>query len=327
MQDKKNDDTEKILTVNGEEVTDEMREEREQQLLAKKAELENLLKNGEIDGVEYNRRIIDLEVNDEYKAQQRMPRKKKRLLIVLFVILLIIVATPGAIYMNFRFYFQNTLKSEGIVLEQNEKLEELEEPEEVGQPGESSLENGPVQVMTVKNDSVREKGTYKGRNITLTYKYYYDITGVVTSVHDYWGFDDYSALIPRDVCLTWGSLAETFLDGGATFHQTYENCYGKVTDTNAEPAETFTFKTSLGQTRSSLALMSNNHLVASTAEIRNQILNLKVKDKIRIKGYLIDAAYGDISLRSSVWLEDVGENNSEIIYVTKIENFGQENNK
>lgn len=335
MKDKKQDGEEKILTMNGKKVTPEMQEEMKRRLLEKRAKLDELLKNGEIDGAEYNRRIVDLEVFDDYEIQRRVPIKKRRIIKITLAVLLLILAIPGAIYMNFHFYFQNTLEAEGIELVKLEEEtetnaeNETETPEASETPQsikESSLENGPVQIEVVEENGKKESGKYKGRNIDISYKDYYDITGIVTSVRDFWGLDDYAALVPRDVCLAWGSLAQTFLDDGATFYQQYRYCHGKATGENAEMAETFDFKTPFGKIQSSLALMSNNHLIASDVDIRNQIASLKTKDKIRIKGYLVNVTYNDrLSLRTSEKRDDAGNGACEVIYVTSIENFGQEN--
>ena len=321
MKDENHNEEERILTANGKKVTHEMEEERKQHFIDKKAELDALLKSGEIDGAEYNRRIIDMEVLDEYKVQQRVPIKTKRLILIMLTIMLVILAIPAAIYLNFHFYFDNTLKTEGIVLKEDDNNEE--ESEETEKQEESSLENGPIQIEVAEENGKKESGEFKGRKIDIAYKDYYDITGVVTSVRDFWGLDDYAALAPRDVCLAWGSLAETFLNGGATFYQQYRYCYGKATGENAEMAETFEFKTPFGQKRSSLALMSNNHLIASNVEIRNQIADLKIKDKIRIKGYLVNVTYNELSLRTSERRDDAGNGACEVIYVTSIENSGQ----
>ena len=309
------DNSEKILTIGGKEATPKTEKDRENQLLAEKQEIETLFKNGEIDSVEYNCRMVDLEVTNEYKIKRLTPIKTKRRALIILAILLIIIAIPAAIYLNFRFFFKNTLKAEGIEIDSAELVDESGEPKQIE---DSSLENGPVQTMVV---FATESGEYKGRNIDVTFTAYYDITGVVTSVYDYWGFDDYATLVPRDVCLAWGNLAEAFKSGGAKFTQLYRQCYGKSASSADEPAETFDYKTPFGQTRSSLAQMSNNHLIASTVEIRDQILGLRVGDEVRMTGYLVNVSYGeDLYLRSSTRRNDVGDGACEVFYVTGVEN-------
>lgn len=172
-------------------------------------------------------------------------------------------------------------------------------------------------------DNIRESGEYKGRWANLVYKYYYDISGIVTSVRDYWGFDGYETLVPRDVCIAWGSLGELYLNNKAEFRQLDRFCYGRMVDSGVDPAEVFTFKTPFGQTRSSVSSMSNNHLIPSTAEIRDAIFSLRAGDKIRISGYLVDINYDNIVLQSSTTREDTGNGACEVIYVTGIEKHEQ----
>lgn len=175
----------------------------------------------------------------------------------------------------------------------------------------------PIQELA---DNIKEMGEYKGRQIFASYRFFYSISGVVTSVHDYWGFDDYDTLVPRDVCIAWGSLKDLYLTGEAEFHQYDRHCYGRIIDSEMlDPAEVFTFKTPFGQTRTSISSVSNNHLIASTAEIRDQILNLKAGDEVRINGYLVDVTYGSLVLNSSIDREDIGNGACEVIYVTGVD--------
>ena len=301
-----NSTEEKILIVGGEEFTPEKEEERKQQLAAAKAKLDDMLKRGEIDGVEYNNRIIELQVPTKYKAKHRLSRKQRIGSLIVLALVLLLIAIPTAIQLNWRFYFQNTLVAKNLPsIDQTEK---------------SSIENAPIQVIIEQSS---ESGEYKGRPISVSYIAYYDIAGVVTSVHDYWGLDDYATLVPRDVCIAWGSLGELWLNHEVSFYQVDRFCHGKVTESELDPAEVFTFKTPFGQTRTSVSSMSNNHLIPSTPEIRNQIFGLNAGDKVRITGYLVNAIYGELGLKSSMTREDVGNGACEVIYVTGVENLEQ----
>lgn len=99
MNDGQNDKA-KILTVNGEEVTPEMEKDRREQLSKVKAELDALLEKGEIDGIEYNKRVMELEIPREYKAQHRLSKKQKLCLFAGVFLVLAVIAIPGAIQMN-----------------------------------------------------------------------------------------------------------------------------------------------------------------------------------------------------------------------------------
>ena len=267
-----------------------------------KLRLNYLLDSGKIDGAEYNKRIIAMEVPSDTTIKHQVPKKTKKATLIHLSILLIIAITPAAIFLNWRFYFQNTLTTKDMPDYSNFYT--------------SSLNDEPVQVNI---DSYRESGEYKGREIDVAYKYYYDLSGIVTSVHDYWGLGDYETLVPRDVCVVWGELSNLYLSGGAEFHQAERHCLGKVVGGELGPAETFTFRTPFGQTRTSISSMSNNHLIPSTPEIRSKIFELRAGDKVRITGYLVNVRYGGISLNSSTTREDSGNGACEVIYVTGIE--------
>lgn len=293
----------KILTIGKKTVTPEMIKDRKEYVKEEKTKLEAMLKSGAIDGAEYNRRVVELEVPEVYKPKYKMPKKHKIWTLMVVLAIMLVASIPAAINLNWRFYFKNTLTAKDVP--------------DYGHFFVSSLDDAPIQKPV---GGLKETGEYKGRPISISYKYYYDIRGVVTSVHDYWGFSDYDSLVPRDVCIAWGSLKDLYLDGKAEFYQQDRYCIGRVVGGGElDAAEVFTFRNSFGQTQTSVSSVSNNHLIASTASIRDQIFGLRAGDKVRITGYLIDAAYGSIELSSSTTRSDTGNGACEIIYVTGVE--------
>ena len=302
MNDEKNNEA-KILTINGEDVTPEMEKERKEQLSKAKAELAALLEKGEIDGVEYNRRVVELEVPAKIQTEHRVPKKKKIRLLAIMFLIIALAAIPAAIYINWRFYFQNTLTTVGV-------------PNYSGML-KSSLKNAPIQINLDGNYS--ESGEYKGRPIQITYKAYYDITGIVTSVRDYWSFGAYDTLAPRDLCMIWGDLAERYPSADMRFYHGERFCSFEVPAQYINQSRTG----ALGSTHYGSSLVSNNHLIPSTAEVRNTILRFSVGDTARIVGYLVRVDYDDISLDSSMTRDDVIYDHTsttcEIIYVTNAE--------
>ena len=289
------------LVVNGKEVPLKTEEERKAEIEATRAVLRKQLESGEISGIEYNQKIIDLMGAVDYKIKKTAPTKVKVIIFSCLIASVICILAVVAVQLNWRFYFQNTITAKMLPDYSDELF--------------SSEEAGPVQV---KVDGF-ETGEYKGRPIRLDYKEYYDITATVTSVYDYWGFEDYNTLVPRDVCLAWGSLAEAYRRGQASFSQFDRSCGPDVSTEHLDTSELTTARTPFGVTGYALTTMSNNHLIPSTAEIRNRIFSLRAGDEVRIIGYLVKVNYNDIVLDSSTRRDDAANGACEVIYVTNIE--------
>lgn len=246
-----------------------------------------------------NKKFINLAV-----AREKKPRKHKKDILIAAVIVLI-SAIPAAIYINWRFYFQNSITAEG-----------LPDYQEIMT---SSIDSDPVQI---ELNGYHKSGEYKGRKLEITFKDYYDITGIVVSVHDYWGFNAYDALVPRDVCVIWGNLAEIYPSPGLEFSQADRYCKPKIEGVELSDDETFEVRGKLGHKMRGIKTFSNNHLISSTPEIRSQIFELGAGDKVRIVGYLVHVKYDGIVLDSSETRQDSGDHACELIYVTHIEKLG-----
>lgn len=289
---------EPAFTVNGETAELKTKEERQAEIQAQKAVLDEKLARGEIDGVKYNQELIKLRVPEEYK-----PKTKKRIIVVMAILSLVAVLgvlASVAITLNWHYYFQNTLDTTNLP----------DYSEDYG----FDMENPPVQIK-VDNQS---SGQYRGRDIKMKFKYYYDISAVVTSVKDYYGFDDYATLVPRDVCLAWGNLAKTFQQNKASFHQYERACRVDVDDENVDPSEVNQFRNELGVMFDIISTYSNNHIIPSSPEIREKIWNLNVGDKVRMTGYLVRVNYNNTILDSSISREDGTNGACEVFYVTKV---------
>ena len=248
---------------------------------AEKAKLKEQFEKGEINVAEYNGKVMNLMTPPSDRPKPK-PRKKGGIkLLIILIIIVIIAAIPAMVNLNWRFYFQNTLTASMVP--------------DYYEDHTSTSTSGPIQIGV----DGKENGEYKGRPLGLTYKDYYDITGTVVSVHDYWGLGDYDTLVPRDVCIAWGSLADAYQKHETEFYQEGRFCHGKVVDSDLDPSEVFTYRNAYNQIVSSITSMSNNHLIPSTTDVRSDIFNLKAGDKVRITGYLVKAHYGDLQLDSS----------------------------
>lgn len=251
-----------------------------------KAELDAKLARGEINGIEYNRQLIDLRLPDREEYRVSTPRRSIRtseLMILAFVIVSVILVaffTNKAIETE-KSNIANTLTASGVPNYSNSRT--------------SSISSAPIQVNYSR--PFLENGKYKGDKISIYYKAYYDITGVVTSVRDYYGPDAYDTLVPRDVCIAWGSASTEYKTGKGIFRQGERYCSGRVSVGLADG-------------------WSNNHPIPSSGEIYDTIMSLTPGNEVRLTGYLVKVEYRGISLDSSMVRDDLG---CEVIYVTHAE--------
>ncbi len=232
-----------------------------------------------------------------YRKNVKFKHKKTAIIYVVGVI--VILAIPAAAFLIHRFRFENTFKASGLT--------------DYSEIYHSSIDEDPIQI----NVKQIENGVINGVAATIKYKDYYDISAVVTSVHNYYGFDFYSTYVPRDVCLAWGSLQDSLRNSDISYRQLERHCYiSWQNNAIEEPDDAFrgAFRTKVSHLQ-----MSNNHLVSSTKEIRDQIFGLKRGDYVRIVGYLINIYSKEGNLISSESRTDHGNGACEIIYVTKIE--------
>lgn len=309
--------TEKLLhkseaatfTVDGKNVAlkadQQMKNEREQT----KTRLKEQLANGEIDGVKYNQEMIKLNVPDEYIPQHKNRKTvlMTRIAIISILIAIIIPIIWLAAVIGWRYYFQNSLTTAGVP--------------DYSDRYRSSIEEDPIQITL---NGYSEEGEYKGRPINITYKAYYDITGLVVSTHDYWGFGAYDTLVPRDICMVWGSLATLYPDSAVEYHQPERACDYQINDFGKlDPSSYHSFRGALGNHGTSLELVSNNHLIPSSTEVRDEFLSINVGDTVRLVGYLVRVEYDGILLDSSVTRDDDSldrySGTCELIYVTGVE--------
>ena len=274
------------------------KEERKARLAAEKAKLNELLAESKIDGVEYNRQLIALMTPEKPKAKPAKLWRPWELIVV--IVILIIAAIPTAINLNWHFYFQNTLTASGMP--DYSKVT-------------SSVNDGPIQI---ELDEYIETGEYKGRPIKIVYEAYYDITGVVTSVRDYWGLGAYDTLVPRDVCMVWGSLADNYQKQEVDFSQGKRNCKPRIDGVEIDDLDYSAKRGRWGGTVLVLHEFSNNHIIASTPEVRQAVFDLKTGDTVRFTGYLVRVVYDNIILSSSLTREDSGDGACEVFYVTSV---------
>ena len=103
------------------------------------------------------------------------------------------------------------------------------------------------------------------------------------------------------------------------FTQGKRNCRPRVNGVEIDDLDYSTVRGAWGNTLLALHEFSNNHIIASTPEVRQKVLGLKVGSSVRLTGYLVRVEYDDIELNSSMTREDSGNGACEVFYVTGVE--------
>ena len=239
--------------------------------------------------------------SEEVKTNQKNVKFKHKKTAIIYVVgVIVILSIPAIAFLVHRFRFDNTFEAAGLP--------------DYSEQYQSSIDEDPIQI----DVAAHETRAINGVTATIRYQAYYDISATVTSVHDYYGFDLYATYVPRDVCLAWGSLKDSLTNPDISYRQHTRQCFISWQNNAIEtPDDAFrgAFRTKVSHLQ-----MSNNHLVPSTREIRDQIFGLKSGDRVRIIGYLINIySQYEGNLISSTSRTDSGNGACEIIYVKRIE--------
>ena len=167
----------------------------------------------------------------------------------------------------------------------------------------------PVQV---KTDARPYKFSYAGKSYSVIPKAEYTIYGLLVSHNNIHSFadiyhDDTSVDI-KDLCLLWGDNVKTDVYQHGKFSNGSFTCY-------------FYFKDYEKYRQFRLDQISNNHMLAKTERLRDQIRSARVGDQLLISGYLIDYhPEGDRSFirTSSLRRDDTGNGACEVFMAESI---------
>ena len=160
---------------------------------------------------------------------------------------------------------------------------------------------------------------------TLTPLYDYTLDGLVVHTQQYnvWYFkgDFYSTwnnTFANDLCMLWGSNLQnkSYQNPSLSIGQDYRDCWYQYYD-----AHNFSFNPEE---------FSNNHLMASTPQVEQQILSVQAGDQVILKGELVNvnAVAGNnvpagqpqnLVINTSTTRTDTGNGACEVIYVKSIE--------
>ena len=177
-----------------------------------------------------------------------------------------------------------------------------------------SVDNLPAPIQTEADGLTSfEKSGY---NVTISFKYAYDIKALVVSTHDYVPYSIGDKLSPRDFALAWGGVAATNKEVDYNWSQSgrwyswHVSAYDDIIDVGGE----------YGVNSQS----ANTHIIPATDIVRDEVKHVKVGDCLHMKGYLVDISAVDdkghiFTWNSSTTREDTGDGACEVFYVTEIE--------
>lgn len=178
----------------------------------------------------------------------------------------------------------------------------------------------PVQAETSKMPFSIE---HKNKNYVITPKFDYELWGLVVSCHeasnpfDYyhkeWG-DDLNA---KDICVVWGENVESGIFRDVKFSSGSWTCYYSCKNRD--------WREILTKFRNDQ--LSNNHLLAASAILSNQLRRVRRGDQVYLKGYLAEYSHsnGTFHRGTSTCRTDSGNGACETIFVTDFKMLRQAN--
>ena len=155
-----------------------------------------------------------------------------------------------------------------------------------------------------------------GYTVKVDYKYSYDISALVVGTHAYSDSDIAGKLVPKDLALAWGKVAE--YNDRINFHWSQSNRWYYWKTNTYEEIEPVGGSDGVSQHS------ANNHLIGADDTVKDSIKSIKAGDYIRIKGYLVNVSASkpdgtNFWWNSSTSRDDTGDGSCELIYVTSVE--------
>lgn len=144
----------------------------------------------------------------------------------------------------------------------------------------------------------------------------YELWGLVVSLNNTSGlgdiYHDETSLDTKDLCIIWGENIQNNQFHQATFSSSAWTC-------------NLQYPTGVSI---NLLQVSNNHLITSSDNIRQQISQIRTGDQIRLKGSLVDYQQTQnqhVWRESSLTREDRGNSACEVVFVHELEVIKQSN--
>jgi len=154
-----------------------------------------------------------------------------------------------------------------------------------------------------------------GFNYTVHPKFAYELSGVVVStsnadrIDNIWHHKLWKDFINvRDLCVIWGRNVESGVYQRMQFHSDSWTCWAQWP--NQEVGAVF-----------SMNALSNNHIVTSTEDIKEKLMQAEPGDLIRFSGVLAEYVNhtGGYTRGTSISREDTGQGACETVYLEHFE--------
>lgn len=248
-----------------------------------------LLDAGEIDKIIYDEEINKLKIKEAKRKEHKnfgsheLMKFGSQILIVIIVVLAII------------WIFKNNYVTR--TTENVRSLSNIQDPIQIPTKGKA------FKIIDNSNFEINFVATYK-------------ISGRVVDVQNYFGYNAQNKLSPRDIGLSWGSLANEENNKKIKW-TSLGNRYLSWYSSDGR------WVNQMGGQNKISEHVSNNHLIPSDKKVKKLINSIKVGDYVRIEGYLVNVfsknskgAY--FEWKSSTSRTDTGDGACEVIYVTNV---------
>jgi hypothetical protein len=121
-------------------------------------------------------------------------------------------------------------------------------------------------------------------------------------------FDDpFAEVMPIDVALAWGPVANPQILEEMSFHLARR--YVSIRWSGDMPLDQ----------QAVMGHLANHHLIASTDEVSAQLARVRTGDLLSLEGYLVDVDAAGQKIRTSLSRDDIGNGSCEILWVERAE--------
>lgn len=155
-----------------------------------------------------------------------------------------------------------------------------------------------------------------GYDLTIAFRYSYDISALVVSTCDYSSSSIGDKLSPKDLALAWGKVAEYNKKVDFNWSQSGRWYYWRVD--NASDLDP------VGGVMGVNTHSANTHIIPADSTVRNAIGKIKQGDYVRLTGYLVsvngkNSSGTTFTWNSSTTRNDTGDGACEVMYVKTVE--------
>ena len=272
-----------------------------------KEELQNLLDNGQIDLRFYEAEVQKLNRKIRMRDAREEANKKEKVNNKISVIATVVILFVAAIILIFQ------LSGKGFFW--SNKYEAINSFDSIPVPTQKRLKMEEIEFLEILGKEYKVKLIYE-----------YTVYGKVVGTLDYSDKTEHGMVVPKDVGLEFGPLAQDRFLKHLQLDSKYIKSMGRVLFHKVKSAEGERILTNMGYG----SYIANNHILGATEEVRKDIDKIKIGDYIKLKGYLCEVVGSYEKQLSSGRGEEVeytimdsdyegrSNNDCETIYVTEV---------